>query len=518
MHESARRARCSLRFGRALLLCARPRQCSPRDAARRSAVAKLRGDLAALVAGRQTLDRRIPALIAGYHAGEIPYFAVLTEPDDAARAGRRSPRSAHASCAAYRSIDAFALASARASSRRSLRSRGSTRMAPVEVVTRSRRTTMVDQTRGRPPTSARRRCGSAGITGTGVRIAVLDTGLDATHPTSTTSTSATGRGSSQPAEGGRLAQLHRRRNARRAATQDGHGHGTHVAGHRDRHRRGRADGSDDTGEYAGIAPGRRARRRQGARRTPAPGSTATSIAAMEWAAMPADLADRLRGRRPDREHEPRLRGAAARGSTPSSDVDLVELRRSTISPSIRDAVRGGRRQQRSVHRQRARGAGLGVAGAQRRSHGQGLRRQSRRHALRRHVRRLAHTPGAAGRPATCSARRRRPAASLVVVLLARPVRRRLAAPGPRRARLQHRLGAGRDRDRARRQRPEPPARAPTRCTRPRRAPRWRRRPRPGARRSSSRPTAPRYGGASPFGASGIAGLAARRRTRSCGRR
>src|SRR6266545_1957181 len=48
--------------------------------------AKLRGDLAALVAGSAVLDPRIPELVPGYVPGELPYFALLSEPFDAAHA------------------------------------------------------------------------------------------------------------------------------------------------------------------------------------------------------------------------------------------------------------------------------------------------------------------------------------------------------------------------------------------------------------------------------------------------
>jgi hypothetical protein len=44
---------------------------------------KLRADLAALVSGEVSVDRRIQTLIPGLAPDEIPYFAVLKEPNDA---------------------------------------------------------------------------------------------------------------------------------------------------------------------------------------------------------------------------------------------------------------------------------------------------------------------------------------------------------------------------------------------------------------------------------------------------
>ena len=62
------------------------------------------------------------------------------------------------------------------------------------------------------------------------------------------------------------------------------------------------------------------------------------------------------------------------------DVDLVSRALNRLASALRHAVRRGRRQQRPVHRQRARVAGLGRAGAERRREREGLRPQPRRHA------------------------------------------------------------------------------------------------------------------------------------------
>src|SRR5439155_3849912 len=82
--------------------------------ARSSAAAlspKLRPDLAALVSGQAQLDARIPPLLATSVPGEIPYFAVLSEPDDAAHAAQVTALGARV-LRAYGSVNAFALASA----------------------------------------------------------------------------------------------------------------------------------------------------------------------------------------------------------------------------------------------------------------------------------------------------------------------------------------------------------------------------------------------------------------------
>jgi hypothetical protein len=45
---------------------------------------KLRADLAAVVSGEATGDGRLAGLVPGLAPNEIPYFAVLSEPNDAA--------------------------------------------------------------------------------------------------------------------------------------------------------------------------------------------------------------------------------------------------------------------------------------------------------------------------------------------------------------------------------------------------------------------------------------------------
>jgi uncharacterized repeat protein (TIGR01451 family) len=246
--------------------------------------AKLRGDLAALVAGRQALDRRIPGLIAGYQASEIPYFAVLSEPDDAAHQAKLTALGARV-LRAYRSVNAFALASSPSVVQQVAALSWVKWMAPVEVVTALDHE--VDQSKATTFDVGAPEQWDNGLTGSGVRIAVLDTGLDSTHqdlddldfrnwsnpllnpPKVVESRNFVG-GVCSP-----------------AGTTDGHGHGTHVAGIATGTGEGVPLESSDDGKYTGIAPG--AELAVGKVLTDAgAGVNSDLVAAMEWAALPAN--------------------------------------------------------------------------------------------------------------------------------------------------------------------------------------------------------------------------------------
>jgi uncharacterized repeat protein (TIGR01451 family) len=251
--------------------------------------AKVRGDLAALVSGAQTLDPRIPDLIAGYQPGEIPYFAVLTEPDDAAHQAAVTSLGARV-LRAYRSVSAFALASSPSVVERVAALPWVKWMAPVEVVT-ALSDHEVDQTKGTTADVGAPAQWDNGITGTGIKIAILDTGLDASHPDLNDldfrNWSSVGLkppkvidshnfvgGGCVPGPG---------------TTQDGHGHGTHVAGIATGTGEGVPLDASDNGKYAGIAPD--AQLAVGKVLTDAgAGVNSDLVAAMEWAAMPADPA------------------------------------------------------------------------------------------------------------------------------------------------------------------------------------------------------------------------------------
>ena len=221
----------------------------------------------------------------------------------------------------------------------------------------------------------------------------------------------------------------------------------------------------------------------------------------------------LRDRCRHRQHQPRL-GVAPDAAQLRRRHRSGQLRAQPAGGEVRDPVRGRRRQQRPVHRQHARGSGIGRAGAER---GGSAKDWDVNHddtlsgdtcAGWRHPRSSSFGDNDC-RPGWA------PAAVDLVVLVARPLGRPLAATRPRRAGLQHRLRPVGDRLRAARKRPQPGTPRATRSTRPPRAPRWRRRPPREAPLSCSRPTG--------SGTAATPAALGRRRakapaTRSCARR
>ena len=243
-----------------------------------------------------------------------------------------------------------------------------------------------------------------GSPATGVRIAVLDTGLDVTHPDlDDLRLPALVGAAPRPAKVVDAARLQRRRGCGRSSASDGHGHGTHVAGIAAGTGEGTPLASDD-GRYAGIAPDAEL----------AVGKVLTDAGA----GINSDLLAPWSGRRcrpkrcsacsvgaRHREHEPRVGVAAG----PSQHRLGRRPRQPDAEPAgrpLRDAVRrrGGNSGPYIGSVLEAPGSAaqaLSVGGV-----GQGLGRQPRRHALGRHVRRLPALSG--GRPTTCSAGGRRP--------------------------------------------------------------------------------------------------------------
>jgi subtilisin family serine protease len=253
-----------------------------------SAAAKLRSDLAALVSGQATLDSRIPKLVAGSRAGELPYFAYLTEPNDAShraaleKLGARVLRS-------YRTLPVVALASSPTTVLRVASTPWVSWLAPIELVFALADEPIADQGKGTTQDVGAPDQWAAGITGAGVRIAILDTGVDPSHP-DLDDQDFRNWSSLLPNPPKVVARRDFNGGGCAGVATDGHGHGTHVAGIA----AGTGEGSPDTadnGRYTGIAPG--AELAVGKVLTDAgAGINSDLIAAMEWAARP-DTGDTL---------------------------------------------------------------------------------------------------------------------------------------------------------------------------------------------------------------------------------
>ena len=241
---------------------------------------KLRGDLAALVSGDKLLDSRVANLVAGYQAGEVPYFAYLTEPNDAAHRAALESVGARV-LRTYRTLPVFALASSSANVLRVAATSWVKWLAPIELVF-ALADPVADQSKATTADVGAPDQWNAGITGAGVRIAILDTGVDPAHPDLddqdfrnwSALLSAPKVVARRDFNGGGCAGL----------AQDGHGHGTHVAGIA----AGTGEGTPDmvdNGRYSGIAPDAELAVAKVLTDAGA-GINSDLIAAMEWAAMP----------------------------------------------------------------------------------------------------------------------------------------------------------------------------------------------------------------------------------------
>ena len=269
----------------ALLLAVAPATGSAASA--RVGSGKLRPDLAALVAGRTRPDARVARLTPGYRAGELVYFAVLRARPSAARSAVLTRLGARV-LRAYSVVDAFELASSPRVVRRVAALPWVAWLAPVEVVRATSDESPVDQSRGTTADVGAPTWWNQGVTGSGVRVAVLDTGLDPAHPDLDDLDFRDWSGLVHPPKvvdartfvGGAECGV--------PGANDGHGHGTHVAGIA----LGTGEGTPlpaDNGRYAGIAPG--AELVVGKVLTDAgAGLNSDLVTAMEWAARPVGAA------------------------------------------------------------------------------------------------------------------------------------------------------------------------------------------------------------------------------------
>jgi subtilisin family serine protease len=213
---------------------------------------KLRGGLAALVDGTVPLDSRIAGLVADYQEGEIPFFAVLSEANDAAHRAAIEARGARV-LRTYKTVDAFALAAQPAAVLSVAELSFVSWLEPIQLVRVLDHSPVVDQDKGTPIDVGATALWDQGITGEGVRIAMLDTGLDPTHPDLDDLDFKHWDAVPGPAK------VFASRNfvgstCDPADTQDRYGHGTHVSGIATGTGEGAPVDTDD-GKYAGVAPG-----------------------------------------------------------------------------------------------------------------------------------------------------------------------------------------------------------------------------------------------------------------------
>ncbi len=260
---------------------------------------KLRPDLAAIVYGPLRPDARVSRRIADRRPGEIAYFVQVRGPATALR-GRALEAGGARILNRYAAIDAFAVASRRAAIPRIAALPWVTRLQPVEAV-RAQVDTLADQARGSPADIHASDLWSNGVTGTGVRIAVLDTGLGSTpsptipfglpvvnglvyHPDLDDLDFGHWSELSSPPK--IVGQMQFTNGHCVPGGADGHGHGTHVAGIAAGTGEGAPGSSGPFGRYAGIAPGALIASGKVLDDSGA-GINSDLLAAMEWAAMPS---------------------------------------------------------------------------------------------------------------------------------------------------------------------------------------------------------------------------------------
>lgn len=244
---------------------------------------KMRGDLAALVSGQTTLDERIPPLVRGYRSGEIPYFVVLIGPKTAADRAQLEALGVRV-LNDYRAVEAYAVTSQPVDVLRVAAVDRVAWLAPVELVF-ALDEPVVDQSPSHTEDVDAPQLWTEGVNGSGVRIAVLDTGVDPVHQDLDDLDFRRWSELTSPAKVVDARDFNG--GVCRPLQADGHGHGTHVAGIATGTGEGIPVVADDNGRHAGIAPG--AELAVGKVLTDAgAGINSDLVAAMEWAAMPED--------------------------------------------------------------------------------------------------------------------------------------------------------------------------------------------------------------------------------------